>query len=111
MRAWSATGARHHRLGVLTPIGLTMEFTSDEKTRAIQGLIDELLHHIAHDDEPLFVGDEATLLDVSSVSPEELMRRCTEYYRAPVSLEDLRKPLWQLVPELDRRRNTSISAR
>lgn len=84
-----------------------MEFTSDDKVRAIGGLTAELFKHVLYDEEPIFVGDEATILDVSLASPEELQKRCSVYYKTAVSLDDLRRPLWQLLPELDRRRQAS----
>jgi glutathione S-transferase len=84
-----------------------MEFTSDERTRAIRALTDALFEHVLYDEQPVFVGDEATLLDVSLAPPEELRRRCSAYYNTAVSSEDLRRPLWQLLPELERRRHAA----
>ena len=46
----------------------------------------------------------ATLLDVSLATPEELIRRCSAYYRTSVTLADLRTPLWKLLPELEKTR-------
>jgi hypothetical protein len=84
-----------------------MEFTSDEKMRAIPELTKALFQHVLYDEDPIFVGDEATILDVSMAPPEELLKRCSEYYRTPVLLEDLRRPLWQLLPELETKRAAS----
>jgi hypothetical protein len=81
-----------------------MEFASNEKTRAIPSLTEALFMHVLSDEDPIFVGDEATLLDVSMAAPNELLKRCSEYYKTPVSLEDLRRPLWQLLPELEAKR-------
>lgn len=83
-----------------------MEFASDDKIRAIAPLVEEFSRCVLHDEPPLFISDEATLLDVSMASPEELIKRCAAHYRTSVSKEDLRRPLWQLLPELDRRRGT-----
>lgn len=84
-----------------------MEFTPDDKIRAVRALTDALFKHVLYDEEPVFVGDEATILDVSLASPEELRKRCSAYYMTAVSLEDLRRPLWQLLPELERRRQAA----
>jgi hypothetical protein len=84
-----------------------MKFASDEKVRGIIPLIQALFRHVVWDGEPAFISDKATLLDVSDAPPEELAKRCSEYYRTPVSLDDLRRPLWDLLPELERRRKGS----
>ena len=84
-----------------------MEFTSDEKVREIRALTHALFEHVLYDEEPIFIGDEATILDVSAAPTEELLHRCSEYYRTSVSLEELQKPLWQSLPELERRRKAS----
>ena len=81
-----------------------MELTPDYKTRAISVLIEEFFEHVLPEEEPIFIGDEATILDVSMASTEELLRKCSEYYRTSVGLEDLRRPLWQVLPELDAHR-------
>jgi hypothetical protein len=88
-----------------------MEFTSDERTRAIRALTDALFRHVLSDEEPMFFGDEATLLDVSLAPPEELRQRCSAYYKTDVSLADLRRPLWQLLPELEHRRQVAHGAK
>jgi hypothetical protein len=81
-----------------------MEFTSDDKIRASRGLTAELFTHVLYDEQQIFVSDEATILDVSLASPEELQKRCSAHYKTAVSLNELRRPLWQLLLELDRRR-------
>ena len=84
-----------------------MEFSSDKEIRKIPGLLDEFLRHVAQDYEPLFIGDEATVWDLSMDSAEEILKRCSEYYGTPVSMEDLKQPLWKLIPQLDERRRMS----
>jgi hypothetical protein len=49
----------------------------------------------------LFVSDEATIWDVSMAAPEEITKRCSEYYGIPVSMDDLKQPLWKLLSQLD----------
>jgi hypothetical protein len=83
-----------------------MEFASDAKIRQVRDLVDELFQHVLHDESNLFVSDEATIWDVSSAPVEEVLRRCADYYRVPVSREDLTLPLWELLPLLHDRRQT-----
>jgi hypothetical protein len=83
------------------------EFSSNEKMLKIPELSEELFKHVLYDEEPLFVSDEATIWDVSTASPEEIIRRCSEYYGIPVSMEDLKQPLWKLLPQLDATRKQS----
>ena len=88
-----------------------MEFTTDQKIRIVPVLTERLFQHVLHDEDPIFVGDEATILDVSMAEPDELMKRCSEYYKTSVSLEDLRRPLWQLLPELEMKRLQRVMRR
>jgi hypothetical protein len=81
-----------------------MEFGSDERVQRIPELAQEFFEHVLYDEEPLFVSDEATIWDVSMAAPEELRRRCSEYYGTSVSLDDLKQPLWKLLPQLSARR-------
>lgn len=61
-----------------------MDLDSDEKIRVLRPLIEALFKHVLYDDEPIFVSDSATMLDVSMSSPEELQKRCAQYYRKMV---------------------------
>jgi hypothetical protein len=88
-----------------------MEFTSDVEIGKIPELVQELFQHVLRDEEPLFVGDEATIWDVSMGAPEELLGRCSEYYGTSVSLEDLKQPLWKLLPQLSAKRKRSEEGR
>jgi hypothetical protein len=81
------------------------EFSSDERIRKIPALAQEFFEHVLDGEEPFLVSDEATIWDVSMASPEELIRRCSEYAGQPVSLEDLNQPLWKLLPQLSTTRN------
>ena len=82
-----------------------MEFSSDVEMRKIPELAQEFFEQVLFDEESFFVSDEATIWDVSMAAPEELLKRCSEYYRTPVSSEDLKQPLWKLIRQLDERRN------
>jgi hypothetical protein len=81
-----------------------MEFSSDTKMQEIAELAQEFFEHVISDEESIFVSDEATVWDVSMAAPEDLVKACSEYYGVPVSLEDLKRPLWELIPWLDQRR-------
>jgi len=81
-----------------------MEFAATDRIRAIQPLIDALFRHVLYDEEPILISNEATIWDVSLTDPDELLRRCSEYYQTFISLDDFKKPLWRLLPELENRR-------
>ena len=78
-----------------------MEFADAKR---VQPLLKALFVHVLYDEEPLFISDEATLLDVSAATTDELIQRCSEYYRTAVTLDHLREPLWQVLPRLERHR-------
>ena len=54
-----------------------MEFSPDAEMQRIPDLAQEFFNHVLFDEEPIFVADEATIGDVSLVSREELMKRCS----------------------------------
>jgi hypothetical protein len=78
-----------------------MERASNDEISKIPELVHELVTNVLDDgEEPFFISDEATIYDVSMASPEDLRQRCSDYYGRPVSLEELRMPLWQLLRQL-----------
>ncbi len=34
-------------------------------------------------------------------APDELLKRCSEYYGKPVCLEDMKQPLWKFLQQLE----------
>lgn len=76
-----------------------MQFSSDAEIRKIPQLVEDFFRQVLYDEEPIFVGDEATILDVSMAMPDELVKRCEAYYGRPVTVQDLRRPLWQFLGE------------
>jgi hypothetical protein len=85
-----------------------MEFSPDTEIRKIPELAQEFFEGVLGGEyEWLFLSDEATIWDVSMAAPEELLRRCSEYYGTAVSLDDLKQPLWKLLPQLSARRSAS----
>jgi hypothetical protein len=83
-----------------------MKFTSDDEMRKISNLAQEFFERVLYDEKPLFVGDEATIWDVSMSTPAELLMRCSRYYGKPVSLDDLKLPLWKLLRLLNEGRDS-----
>jgi hypothetical protein len=81
-----------------------MEFSSDTKMKQIEELAREFFDNVVRDEQPIFVSDEATIWDVSMAAPDELLKACSDYYRTPISMDDLKLPLWQLIPSLNERR-------
>ena len=85
-----------------------MDLSPDVEMRRIPDLVQEFLENVLFDEEPLYVSDEATISDVSLANPDELAKRCSEYYGISVSADDLKQPLWRLIRELsDRRKDQS----
>jgi hypothetical protein len=83
-----------------------MEFTRDDEMRKVSDLAQEFFERVLYDENPLFVGDEATIWDVSMSTPADLITRCSRYYGKPVSLDDLKQPLWKLLRQLNEGRST-----
>jgi hypothetical protein len=81
-----------------------LEFSPDPEMKKIAGLAEEFSKNIL-DDEPFFVSDEATILDVSAAEPEELISRISNYYRRTISMADLKQPLWKLILQLNEGRS------
>jgi hypothetical protein len=85
-----------------------LEFSPDTEMKKIAGLAKEFGKNIL-DDEPLFVSDEATILDVSAAEPEELISRIFNFYGRTISTADLKQPLWKLILQLNEGRSTGRS--
>jgi hypothetical protein len=82
-----------------------MEFAPDTQIRKVSSLVTELFQKVLHDEEPLFVSDEATLWAVSMSDPNDVLERFRKYYGVSVSLEETRQlPLWKLLVKIDERR-------
>jgi hypothetical protein len=65
------------------------EFSPNEQMLKVGSLADEFyLKVLREDEEPIFVSDEATLLDVWCGDVNEILKRCSQHYGIPVSLQD-----------------------
>ena len=70
----------------------------DSHVRAMHEAIEEFLDHVVPDDErPMVVTDDASVLDVTTLDPEEITARCVNFYGRGPSIEQLSLPLWKLV--------------
>ena len=78
-----------------------LKFSPDAEMKKIAGLATEFSKNILDDEEPLFISDEATVLDISAAEPEELLSRISSYYGSTISVADLKQPLWKLILQLN----------
>jgi hypothetical protein len=78
-----------------------VELSSDVEMRRLSREAREFFDKVLYDEECVFVSDEATVWDVSMLSAEELLERCSKYYGKPVSRQDLNWPLWRLLRKLN----------
>jgi len=74
-----------------------IEFGSDVEMRKISGEAREFFEKVLFDEEPVFVSDEANILDVSMAIVTELQERCSKAYGKALSDQDLKQPLWKLI--------------
>ena len=85
-----------------------LEFSPNTEMSQVKVLADELFEHVLHDEEPIFVSDEATLWDVSMSDVDEVLGRVRKYYGVSLSLEETQQfPLWNLLRLLDERRRAA----
>jgi hypothetical protein len=82
-----------------------IEFAKSDRIQQIPELVAELTRGVLYDEEPLFISDEATLLDLSGLSISGLQERVAAFYGVTPSLDDLREPVWSLLPRLSQHRN------
>ena len=78
-----------------------LKFSPDTEMKKIAGLATEFSKNVLDDEEPLFISDEATVLDVSAAEPEELLSRISSYYGRTIPMADLKQPLWKLILQLN----------
>ena len=78
-----------------------MEFASDIEIKKVSALADQFFQCVLNEYEPIFLSDEATIWDVSTSGADELLKRCSSYYRRTISRQDLDQPLWKLLRQLD----------
>jgi len=86
-----------------------MEFSSDVEMQKVFREAQEFFEKVLSDEEPLFVSDEATIWDVSMSTADDLLERCSRYYGKPLTVQDLKQPLWKLLRQLNEGREESGS--
>jgi hypothetical protein len=76
-------------------------FEGDAEVQARAPQVEEMLRRVCDEDEfPWFVSDQATLLDVCTLKPEEIVSRLAGLYGSKVQLAELRLPIWKLLDRL-----------
>lgn len=63
--------------------------------------LQEFVRKVLFDEEPVFISDEATIWDISTLSGNELLERFSKVYGISVSLADLSQPFWKLLRQLN----------
>jgi len=78
-----------------------MMLEGDAEVRARVDRVEEMLRHVCGEEEfSCFVSDEATLFDVCTLGPEEIVDRLASRYGRKVQLSELHLPIWKLVDRL-----------
>jgi hypothetical protein len=79
-----------------------VHLAGDAEVQARSKQILDLLREVCDEGElPYFVSDEASVLDVCSLAPDEILRRLENRYRRLLASADLQLPIWKLVDRLD----------
>jgi hypothetical protein len=80
-----------------------INLADDAHMRSLETLAEEFYEKVLRpDEEPGFVSDEASLLDISLAPEELLIDRIKAHYGRTVTNSDLRKSFWLLLTELNR---------
>jgi hypothetical protein len=82
-----------------------IDFGSNNEMQKVSSEAREFFEKVLYDEEPLFVSDKATILDVSSAAPADLLERCAKFYGKSLSMNDLKQPLWKLIRLLNEGRD------
>ncbi len=76
--------------------------SGDTQVRARAHQIEKLLRTVCGDEEfPWFISDDATLLDVCTLSPEDLLMLLERHYGQKLQAPDLRLPIWRLIDSIE----------
>ena len=74
-----------------------IDFSSSAEMQKVSREAWEFFKKVLPDEEPIFVSGEATILDVSTATSNDLLERCSKSYGKALSLDDLNLPLWKLI--------------
>jgi hypothetical protein len=76
--------------------------------RALESLAEEFYESILRpEEEPGFVSDEASLLDISLAPEELLIEKIKSHYGKTVTRFDLRRSFWSLLMDLNADRSST----
>ena len=79
-----------------------VDLADDAHMRGLESLAEEFYKKVLRpDEEPGFVSDEASLLDISLAPEEQLIDRIEAHYGKTVTKSDLRKSFWTLLTDLN----------
>jgi hypothetical protein len=79
-----------------------IKLADDDHMRDLEPLAQEFYEHVLRpDEEPGFVSDEATLLDISLAPAELLIDKIKSHYGKTVTKFDLRRSFWSLLVDLN----------
>ena len=83
-----------------------IKFADDAHMRRLEPLAEEFYDNVLRpDEEPGFVSDDASLLDISLAPENQLISKIKSHYGKTVAGSDLRKSFWLLLSELNGGRN------
>jgi hypothetical protein len=84
-----------------------IQLADDEHMRDLEPLAEEFYESILRpDEEPGFVSDEASLLDISLAPEELLIEKIKSHYGKTVTKFDLRRSFWSLLIDLSAARSS-----
>ena len=84
-----------------------IQLADDEHMRGLEPLAEEFYESILRpDEEPGFVSDEASLLDISLAPEELLIEKIKSHYGKTVTKFDLRRSFWLLLTDLNAARSS-----
>lgn len=73
----------------------------DKNMRRLSGMAEDFFDRILRPDEdPGFVSDEATLLDISLAPEADLIEKVYRQYGRTLTSHDFRRPFWSLLQDL-----------
>jgi hypothetical protein len=79
-----------------------INLADDAHMRGLATLAEEFYENILRpDEEPGFVSDDASLLDISLAPEEVLISKIETHYSRTVTASDLRKSFWVLLTDLN----------
>ncbi len=84
-----------------------IKLANDEHMKGLESLAEEFYENILRpDEEPGFVSDEASLLDISLAPEELLIEKIKSHYGQTVTRFDLRRSFWSLLTDLNADRSS-----